>query len=265
MTSQRADYFGELQANAALFNLTEVISVPPLDADNLALVLREPLVNEPGTKVVYSDLGFILLGEIVERLTGQDLGSFAKAEIFEPLGMNHTMFEPPGSFRKLIPPEERDAEGRKGLIQGQVHDGNAFAMGGVSGHAGLFSTAGDLAIFAQTMLNGGIYAHHRLLERSTIEQFTAPVKIDNSTRTLGWDTPADTTSSGHYFSASSFGHTGFTGTSIWIDPEKQLFVILLTNRVYPTRDDIKIREVRPLVHDAIVEGLGLASERAAAH
>ena len=231
----------------------------------IARVIAEPLVSEPGTKVEYSDLGFMLLGEIIERLTGQDLDAFAKDEIFEPLGMAHTMFEPPKSLRKLIPPEEKNAEGREGLIQGEVHDGNAFAMDGVSGHAGLFSTAGDLAIFAQMMLNGGIYAQHRLLERSTIDEFTARVQIGSSARAIGWDVPVEPSSSGEYFSSHSFGHTGFTGTSIWIDPEKELFVILLTNRVYPTAENIKIRQVRPILHDAVVEGLGLATGRAAAH
>ncbi len=228
-------------------------------------VLAEPLASEPGTKVEYSDLGFILLGEIIERLTGRELDEFAREEIFEPLGMKHTMFVPPNTIRKMIPPEEKDGEGRKGVIQGEVHDGNAYAMGGISGHAGLFSTAGDLAIFAQMMLNGGIYAHHRLLQRSTIDEFTARVAVGNSARALGWDVPVEPSSSGDYFSPHSFGHTGFTGTSIWADPEKQLFVILLTNRVYPTAENIKIRQVRPILHDAIVEGLGLAPERAAAH
>jgi CubicO group peptidase (beta-lactamase class C family) len=231
----------------------------------IARVLAEPLVYEPGTKVEYSDLGFMLLGTIVERVTGQDLDAFAKDNIFEPLGMKHTMYTPPKSLRKLIPPEEKNAEGREGVIQGEVHDGNAFAMDGVSGHAGLFSTAGDLAIFAQMMLNGGIYAQDRLLERSTIDEFTTRVPIGNSARALGWDVPVAPSSSGDYFSQRSFGHTGFTGTSIWIDPEKQLFVILLTNRVYPTRENIKIRQVRPILHDAVVEGLGLTAGRAAAH
>jgi beta-N-acetylhexosaminidase len=231
----------------------------------IARVLAEPLFSEPGTKVEYSDLGFMLLGEIIERITGQDLDAFAKDEIFEPLEMKHSMFEPPKSIRKLIPPEEKNAEGREGVIQGEVHDGNAFAMDGVAGHAGLFSTAGDLAIFAQTILNGGIYAHHRLLDRVTIDEFTAYITIGDSARSLGWDVPVEPSSSGQYFSPHSFGHTGFTGTSIWIDPEKQLFVILLTNRVYPTAENIKIRQVRPILHDAVVEGLGLASARTAAH
>jgi len=231
----------------------------------IARVLAEPLVYEPGTKVEYSDLGFMMLGEIIERVTGQDLDAFANDEIFEPLGMKHTMYTPSKSLRKLIAPTEKDAEGREGVIQGEVHDGNAFAMDGVSGHAGLFSTAGDLSIFAQMMLNGGIYAQNRLLETATIDKFTERVPNGNSARALGWDVPVAPSSSGEYFSSRSFGHTGFTGTSIWIDPERQLFVILLTNRVYPTAENIKIRQVRPILHDAIVEGLGLVAGRAAAH
>jgi CubicO group peptidase (beta-lactamase class C family) len=143
-------------------------------------------------------------------------------------------------------------------LRGEVHDENAFAMGGVAGHAGMFSTATDLASFCQMLLNGGIYAHRRLLSRATVAQFTAPQSLAASARTLGWMVPTPDSSSGHYFSAHSFGHTGFTGTSIWIDPDRQLFVILLTNRVYPTRSNDKITAVRPAVHDAVVQALGLA-------
>jgi CubicO group peptidase (beta-lactamase class C family) len=131
-------------------------------------------------------------------------------------------------------------------------------MGGVAPHAGLFSTARDLAVFCQMLLNGGMYAHRRLLRRSTINLFTSRQETgNNSSRALGWDTVSQPSSSGHYFSARAFGHTGFTGTSIWIDPDKELFVILLTNRVHPTRANDKIRSFRPALHDAVVEALGL--------
>jgi len=139
-----------------------------------------------------------------------------------------------------------------------VHDENAFAMGGVAGHAGMFTTASDLAAFCQMLLNGGIYAHQRLLSRATISQFIFPQILAGGTRALGWMTPTPNSSSGRYFSANSFGHLGFTGTSIWIDPDRQLFVILLTNRVYPTRVNDKIAAIRPAVHDAVIEALGLA-------
>jgi|HubBroStandDraft_6_1064221.scaffolds.fasta_scaffold00944_10 beta-N-acetylhexosaminidase len=229
----------------------------------LARVFAEPLVHQPGTKVEYSDLGFILLGEIVQRLTGVPLDEFVKRHVFAPLGMNSSMFNPPRKLSPTIAPTENDADFRKRLMQGEVHDENAWAMGGVSGHAGLFSTAGDTAIFAQMILNGGMYAHHRILTRATIQEFTARQAIADSARTLGWDAVTQPSSSGHFFSPASFGHTGFTGTSLWIDPDRDLFVILLTNRVNPTRANEQIRQLRPAVHDAIMQALGLANQPAA--
>jgi CubicO group peptidase (beta-lactamase class C family) len=226
----------------------------------LAKILAEPLVHEPGTQVEYSDLGFILLGEIIERLTGETLEQFAKGHIFAPLGMSGTMYNPPAALRARIAPTELDTDFRKRLLRGEVHDENAFALGGVSGNAGLFGTAGDLAAFAQMLLNGGIYAHHRLLARTTIQQFTARQVVGDSARTLGWDVPTPPNSAaGHYLSPSAYGHTGFTGTSLWIDPERDLFVVLLTNRVNPTRANEQIRQVRPAIHDAVLQALGLAN------
>jgi CubicO group peptidase (beta-lactamase class C family) len=134
-------------------------------------------------------------------------------------------------------------------------------MEGVAGHAGMFSSAGDLAIFCQMMLNGGQYAHRRLLKRATVEQFTTADLLSASTRTLGWNVPSANSSSGHYFSPHSFGHLGFTGTSLWVDPDKQLFVVLLTNRVNPTRNNDKIQRVRPAVHDSVVEALKLTARK----
>jgi len=171
--------------------------------------------------------------------------------------MRSTLFKPSSVLRDRIPPTEENSEGRRGLIRGEVHDGNAWLMGGVAPHAGLFSTAGDLAVFCQLLLNGGIYAHRRYLKRSTVEFFTSRQNIPDSSRALGWDTRSEPSSSGLYFSSRAFGHTGFTGTSIWIDPEKELFVILLTNRVHPTRANEKIYRLRPRLHDAVVEALGL--------
>jgi beta-glucosidase-like glycosyl hydrolase/CubicO group peptidase (beta-lactamase class C family) len=223
----------------------------------LEKIFAEPLESQPGTKEAYSDLGIILLGEIIERLTGKSLDELARTEIFRPLGMTETMFLPPKKLLPRIAPTEDDTRYRKRLIRGEVHDENAYALGGVAGHAGLFGTASDLAAFCQMLLNGGIYAHHRLLRRSTVAEFTTPQRIADNTRTLGWAVPTENSSSGHYFSPHSFGHTGFTGTSIWIDPDKQLFVILLTNRVHPARENQKIQQVRPAIHDAVVEALGL--------
>ncbi len=149
---------------------------------------------------------------------------------------------------------------RHRLVQGEVHDENAYAIGGVSGHAGVFSTSPDLAAFCQMLLNGGVYAHNRVLRRATIAEFTVPQPLAQNTRTLGWVVPTEGSSSGHYFSSHSYGHTGFTGTTIWIDPDRQLFVVLLTNRVNPTRDNHKIAEVRPAVHDAVMKAMGLATD-----
>ncbi len=229
----------------------------------LAKIFAEPLTFPPGTQPVYSDLGFILLGDILERMTGKALDALAHVWIFGPLGMNDTMYNPPKSLRARIAPTENDTVFRKRLVHGEVHDDNAWAMGGVAGHAGLFTTAADLAVFCQMMLNGGIYAHQRLLQRSMVEQLVAPQSIAGGTRALGWTLPTEGSSSGRYFSTRSYGHAGFTGTSIWIDPEKNLFVILLTNRVHPTRENEKIQQVRPALHDAVVEGLGLVPERQA--
>jgi CubicO group peptidase (beta-lactamase class C family) len=192
------------------------------------------------------------------------LEALAKQAIFSTLGMSRSQFNPPRRLREDIAPTEQDATYRKRLIWGEVHDENAWAMGGVAGHAGLFSTAPDLAAFAQMILNGGIYGHDRLLSRAIVQQFTTRVVVGDSARTLGWDVPSEPSSSGRYFSPKSFGHTGFTGTSLWIDPERQLFVVLLTNRVHPTRANEEIRQVRPALHDAIFEALGLVTNQAAA-
>jgi beta-N-acetylhexosaminidase len=232
--------------------------------DTLTKIFAEPLDYEPGTKEVYSDLGIILMAEIIERLTGRTLDDLARAYIFSPLGMNNTMYRPPRKLWPQIAPTEIDNNLRHRLVQGEVHDENAFAIGGVSGHAGVFSAAPDLAAFCQMLLNGGVYAHQRILRRATIAQFTTPQQLSGGTRTLGWAVPTEGGSSGHYFAAHSFGHTGFTGTSIWIDPDRQLFVVLLTNRVHPARENIKIQQVRPALHDAVMQALGLATVAAPA-
>ncbi len=232
--------------------------------ETLAKIFAEPLEFEPGTKVVYSDLGIILMAEIIQRLTGKPLDELANENIFEPLGMKHSEYNPPKALWPEIAPTEFDGQLRHRLVQGEVHDENAYAIGGVSGHAGVFSTSPDLAVFCQMLLNGGVYAHQRILKRATIAEFTAPQALAKNARTLGWVVPTEGSSSGHYFSSHSYGHTGFTGTTIWIDPDRQLFVVLLTNRVNPTRENHKIAEVRPAVHDAVMKALGLATEVAPA-
>jgi CubicO group peptidase (beta-lactamase class C family) len=164
--------------------------------------------------------------------------------------MSSTMFNPDSAtYWTRVAPTEIDSV-RGGLVVGKVHDENAHAMGGVAGHAGLFSTANDLAIFAQMMLNGGEYSGVRILKPQTIARWTS-VQSKISSRALGWDTPSKGSSAGRFFSARSFGHTGFTGTSIWMDPERGLFVILLTNRVNPTRENTRHIPLRRDVADAV--------------
>ncbi len=214
----------------------------------LAQISARPLKSLPGTETVYSDWDMILQQLIIERITGVTLDRFVDEHVFKPLGMTSTMFNPDSSLLARIAPTEIDTA-RGGLVHGKVHDENAWAMGGVSGHAGLFSTARDLAIFAQMLLNGGSYNGVRIVKPETLARWTAP-QTRGSSRALGWDTPSKGSSSGDYFSPRSFGHTGFTGTSIWIDPERGLYVILLTNRVDPVRDNTKHVPLRRAVADA---------------
>ncbi len=228
--------------------------------DTLRMIFAEPLEYEPGTKMVYSDLGIILMAEIIHRLTGKTLDELANESIFQPLGMKNSMYNPPKKLWPEIAPTEVDDRWRHRLVQGEVHDENAYAIGGVSGHAGAFSTAPDLAAFCQMLLNGGVYAHQHIVKRTTVAEFTQPQSLAQNTRTLGWVVPTEGSSSGHYYSVHSYGHTGFTGTSIWIDPDRQVFVVLLTNRVNPTRENMKIAEVRPAFHDAVMKGLGFATQ-----
>lgn len=210
-----------------------------------------PLVAKPGSTTSYSDIGFILLGEILERLANESLGAFVDREVFRPCAMLFTCFNPALDFKHAIPPTEDDRTFRHRIIQGEVNDENASVMGGVSGHAGLFASAPDVARLADSMLR-----RNSLFRRETIELFARREKSPpGTTRALGWDTPSQPSSSGRHFSPRSFGHLGYTGTSLWIDPERQLSVTLLTNRTWPDRSSQAIKQIRPLVHDAIVEAL----------
>jgi beta-glucosidase-like glycosyl hydrolase/CubicO group peptidase (beta-lactamase class C family) len=227
----------------------------------LKRIYEMPLAAKPGEKYVYSDLGFIVLGKIIERITGQPLNIFLQERVYAPLGMKDTLYNPPKSLLPRIPPTEQDGVLRKRVVRGEVHDENAWVLGGVAGHAGLFSTAPDLAVFAQMMLDGGSYSGRRILKRSTIETFTTHEPEPPSTHALGWEMKSACALSsecrwaGASITPRWYGHTGFTGTTIWIEPEQQLFVILLTNRVHPTRANNKIGDVRAALHDAVVESL----------
>lgn len=218
----------------------------------LALVLATPLDTVPGTRMVYSDLGAILLGQIVVRVTGEPLDRYAASRIFQPLGMRETQFRPPPALWPRVAPTEVDTAYRKRHVWGEVHDENAHALGGVSSHAGLFSTAHDLARFARMMLGGGTLDGVTIVAPETITRFTRVQDPALSHRALGWETPNGRNSGGHLLSPAAYGHTGFTGTSLWIDPGNSVFILLLTNRVNPTRERTGIAGVRVALADAVM-------------
>ncbi len=220
-------------------------------------IMAEKLQYEPGTESRYSDLGFITLGLVIEKISGQPLADYAEEHIFEPLGMTRTGFRPIGKTDSTIVPTERDDVFRQRLVQGEVHDEAAFLLGGAAGHAGLFSTAEDLSLFASMLVSGGRIYGRQFLQPETIRLFTAKAEDLGGTRALGWDTKSAEgySSAGQHFGMQSFGHTGFTGTSLWIDPEADLFVILLTNRVYPTRENRGHIPIRPQVADLAFEAV----------
>lgn len=210
--------------------LTHTAGLPPfkqyflMDAPasvRLDSVLNTRLDTLPGVKTVYSDIGFITLGVLVERVSGLPLDEFVHRHVFKPLGMTDTFFNPPKKKLPRIVPTEYDSL-RSRFLHGEVHDENSRSLGGVAGHAGLFSTARDLAIFSQMMLNGGRYNDQQIFKPETIALFTRRANVDEgSSRCLGWATPAGLASGGVYLPDSAYGHTGYTGTSLWIDPENQ--------------------------------------------
>ncbi|MFZ0770007.1 MAG: serine hydrolase domain-containing protein [Candidatus Sulfotelmatobacter sp.] len=237
-----------------------------------------PLVAGPGIHTEYSDIGFIILAIAQERLADEPLDRFCQREIFAPLGMVSTTFNPPKEIRAQIPPTADEREGmcgadtsvrempkasppsgasqpstfRQRIIQGEVQDENASVLGGVAAHAGLFSTAQDLAKFANSMLNAG----RPILRPETVALFTRRESAPAGTsRALGWDTPSPHSQSGKYFGPASFGHLGYTGTSLWIDPGRQLSIVLLTNRTWPDCSNPAIKQLRPRFYDAVIEAL----------
>lgn len=221
-----------------------------------------------GTKSIYSDLNAVLLGIIVEKVSGIALDEYCKKYIFEPLGMNSTFFIPEEKYKNKILPTENDTYWRNRLLQGEVHDETTAILDGVSGNAGLFSNASDIYKYLQMLLNKGIYINpysrglkkEKMFEEFTVNLFTrkyTDVTYENS-RALGWDTKPLQTSSKHripcgeLISGNCFGHTGYTGTSVWCDKDRNLIIIFLTNRVYPSRDNWNIREIRPEIHNAAI-------------
>jgi CubicO group peptidase (beta-lactamase class C family) len=225
-------------------------------SDRLAMIeasLRQPLTADPGTRTEYSDIGFITLGYLVETITGERLDLYCQREIFAPLGMTTTRFCPEEPLHASIPPTEDDRSFRHRIIQGEVHDENASVMGGVAGHAGLFSNALDPLRLAACMLaNGLTLSGSQLFSAQTVARFAEPANESFGTsRALGWDTPSVPSSSGNFFSRHSIGHLGFTGTSLWIDLDAGIALTLLTNRTWPDRSNQAIRELRPRFHDAV--------------
>jgi CubicO group peptidase (beta-lactamase class C family) len=233
----------------------------PVKQRVLQMIRNEPLIYPRGERSIYSDLGFMLLGFLVERLGGVPLDLWCEEAIFRPLRTDQLMFRPTAGQAQFevacstidvsrIAPTERD-EWRNRLLCGEVHDENAAAMGGIAGHAGLFGTAESvLAVSGAWLL--GYHERGSVLDGRLVRQFTARQELSTrSSWALGWDTPSAPSSSGSFFSEKSFGHLGYTGTSLWIDPLCELEVVLLSNRVHPSRRNEKIKTFRPYIHDLV--------------
>ena len=221
--------------------------------------LRLPLEAAPCTRAEYSDPGFILLGQALEAIAGEPMDTFCAREVFTPLGMSSTCFRPPPDWRSQIPPTEEDLTFRHRVIQGEVQDENCFVLGGVGGHAGLFSNALDPLLYAACLfglrgLPGCTSQGQQIFTPEAIQLFTTRAQLPpGSSRALGWDTPSQPSSSGTFFSHHSAGHLGYAGTSLWIDFERKIAVVLLTNRTWPRRENQSIRSVRPAFHDAVMQ------------
>ena len=248
-----------LAHNSGLPGCVELFGTATQPESLFRACLDLPLDAEPGTRAEYSDPGFILLGKALEVRTEEPLDSWCRREIFQPLEMSATGFCPAQALHDAIPPTEEDTWFRHRLIQGEVQDENASVLGGVAGHAGLFSNVADLLRFAGAIVSaGGVNSPNGapvLFEAATVKQFTQRQGPTGSSRALGWDTPSENSSAGRHFSGYSAGHLGFSGCSLWIDLEAAVAIVLLTNRTWPDRKNQLIREVRPAFHDAIREAL----------
>jgi CubicO group peptidase (beta-lactamase class C family) len=219
------------------------------DADSMAkLMFSTALDTLPGARMLYSDIGAYMLGRTLEKVSGQKLDAYIHANVFGAAGMTESMYNPPASLLSRIAPTEIDPL-RGGLVRGKVHDERAYYLNGVSAHAGIFSTAHDLTRFAQMYLSVGMIDGRQVLPRREIPVFTTRQVAD---RALGWQKPNGTNSAGHLMSENAFGHTGFTGTSIWMDPDRDIFVLMLSNRVNPTRANTKVNRVRVQLADAVM-------------
>jgi len=249
-----------LAHNSGLPGYVEFFRTDTTPSELLRACLRLPLEAEPGARAEYSDPGFILFGKALEVIVGESLPSWVHREIFHPLEMTSTRFSPPPAARAEIPPTEEDQSFRKRRIQGEVQDENAWVLQGAAGHAGLFSNVPNLLRFAGEILNVQLKKvptedQANLFDSDTVQLFAERQGPKGSSRALGWDTPSENSSSGHRFSPHSIGHLGYSGCSLWIDLDSAVAVVLLTNRTWPHRESLLIREVRPAFHDAIREAL----------
>ena len=254
---ERITLYNLMVHNSGLVGWMKFYEVCKSPQELLDSVFASPLAYKTGDSTIYSDLGLITTGKIIEKVTGTSLDRYVDSVFFKPMGMTSTMYNPPERLWNHVMPTEVDNFWRKtgAAVRGTVHDENAWVLGGVSGHAGLFSTASNLAILLQMELNGGVYGGKRYLKEEIIHQFTTR-QSDKSTRGIGWDMkPASRSWAGTLMSTRTFLHTGFTGTSVAADPTRNLIVVFLTNRVYPTRANQKIGGVRPRLHDAVIRAL----------
>jgi len=217
----------------------------------LRACLQLDLEAEPGARAEYSDIGFILLGKALEVIARRPLEEMVNEEVLKPLGMAASGYCPAVSARLEIPPSEEDTTLRMRRIQGEVQDENAWRLGGVAGHAGLFSNTADLLRLAQEILTAVRDGQGKLFSRETVEMFAERQGPEGSSRALGWDTPSKESSSGNRFSAHSIGHLGYSGCSLWIDLDAAVAVTLLTNRTWPDRQTQQIKAVRPAFHNAV--------------
>jgi len=250
-----------LAHNSGLPGYVELFRAAATPKALLEACMRLPVGSEPGERAEYSDPGFILLGKALETvMREEEVGSWVQREVFGPLEMMATGFRPEPAVRDAIPPTEEDVTFRHRRIQGEVQDENAWVLGGVAGHAGLFSNVEDLLRFGGAILDAARVGRNRekgtqLFEQTVVDRFAERQGPAGSSRALGWDTPSEISSTGKRFSARSIGHLGYTGCSLWIDLDAAVAIVLLTNRTWPDRSCQLIKQVRPAFHDAIREAL----------
>jgi serine-type D-Ala-D-Ala carboxypeptidase len=248
-----------LAHNSGLPGYVELFQTASTSEELLRACLHLPIEAEPGTRAEYSDPGFILLGKALETLTRESLDAWVQREIFAPLQMPSTGYNPEPARRGLIPPTEEDQNFRRRRIQGEVQDENAWVLKGVAGHAGVFSNTSDLLHFAEAVLavegENESRPSVKLFSKLTLDRFAQRQGPPGSSRALGWDTPSENSSAGQYFSERSIGHLGYSGCSLWIDLDARIAVVLLTNRTWPDRKTQLIRQVRPAFHNAVRQAL----------